>query len=96
MKKEAFEEISQLITAFQQNLQEYLPAFETEINTIISEKSQDKNQIENTLETLLCLTAHGVGDPLFIQLLDYYKTVDAEDADFYWDEYDGENDDIVR
>ena len=70
MKKEAFEEISQLITAFQQNLQEYLPAFEPEINTIISEKSQDKNQIENTLETLLSLTAHGVADHLFIQLLD--------------------------
>ena len=88
MKKEAFEEISQLITAFQQNLQEYLPAFETEINTIISEKSQDKNQIENTLETLLSLTAHGVADHLFIQLLDYYKTVDAVGAEFYWDEYD--------
>lgn len=90
MKKEALEEISQLITAFQQNLQSYLPALETEINTIISEKSQNKNQIENTLETLLSLTTNGVADQLFIQLLDYYKTVDAEGAEFYWEEYDGE------
>ena len=90
MKKEAFEEISQLITTFQQNLQSYLPALETEINTVISEKSQNKNQIENTLETLLSLTTNGVADQLFIQLLDYYKTVDAEGAEFYWEEYDGE------
>lgn len=90
MKNEAFEEISQLITAFQQNLQEYLPALETEIHTIIRERLQDKSQIENTLDTLLSLTAHGVADHLFIQLLDYYKTVDAEGAEFYWNEYDGE------
>ena len=57
---------------------------------MISEKSQDKNQIENTLETLLSLTTNGVADQLFIQLLDYYKTVDAEGAEFYWEEYDGE------
>ena len=72
-------------------MQSYLPGLETEVKTIISEKLQDKNQIENTLETLLSLTAHGVADHFFIQLLEYYKMVDAEGAEFYWDEYDGDD-----
>lgn len=92
MKNETLAEISQLITAFQKNLLSYLPALESEIKTIISEKSQDKSKIENTLDTLLSLTAHGVADQLFIQLLNYYKTIDAQGAEFYWKQYDKEED----
>ena len=91
MKKEAFKEIVQLITVFQKNLQSCLPALESEIKSIIQEKSQDRNHIENTLDTLLSLTYHGVADNLFIELLDYYKTVDTKGAEFYWEEYDGKN-----
>ena len=89
--KEAFKEIVQLITAFQKNLQSYLPALDSEIKSIIQEKSQDRNHIENTLDTLLSLTYHGVADNLFIELVDYYKTVDAKGAEFYWEEYDGKD-----
>jgi hypothetical protein len=31
---------------------------------------------------------HGMGDKLFVRLLEYYKTVDPEGAMFYWNEYD--------
>ena len=40
------------------------------------------------LDTILSLTYFGVGDDLYIKLLEYYKTVDAEGAAFYWNEYD--------
>lgn len=55
-------------------------------------KSAESNIIEHQLDTLLSLTIHGVGDTLFIQLLEYYKTIDAEGAVFYWNEYDKEED----
>lgn len=29
-----------------------------------------------------------VGKHLFVKLLEYYKTIDAEGAAFYWNEYD--------
>jgi len=32
----------------------------------------------------------GVGKELFVKLLDYYKTIDAEGAAFYWEEFDKE------
>jgi uncharacterized protein YlxW (UPF0749 family) len=82
------DDIAVLIKAFQQNLQQHIPALEQEVQQLIAGKSKDKNSIENTLDTLLSLMDFGVGDGLYIQLLEYYKTVDAEGADFYWNEYD--------
>ncbi len=40
------------------------------------------------LDTILSLTDLGIGNDLFIKLLEYYKTIDAEGAIFYWNEYD--------
>jgi hypothetical protein len=65
-----------------------LPALECEINAIITNKVQNKNTIDYNLYVLICLTDMGVGNELFIKLLDYYKTIDAEGASFYWEEYD--------
>jgi len=90
MENDLFNDIKQSIMAFQQTLQEHLPALEAEVNYLIKSKSQDKNTIEYTLDTLLSLTDMGVGKELFIKLLEYYKTIDAEGAIYYWNEYDKE------
>jgi hypothetical protein len=88
MAKDLFNDIKQTIIEFQNSLKQHLPALEAEINYLIQSKNLDKNTIENTLDTLLSITDMGVGKDLFIRLLEYYKTVDAEGAMFYWNEYD--------
>jgi len=81
-------EISKIIKGFHAQLAVHLPALELEINQIIKKKKTNANLIENYLDTLLSLCQHGIGDTLYIKLLEYYKTVDAEGARFYWEEYD--------
>jgi hypothetical protein len=91
MEKDLFRDIKKTIEAFQESLQRHLPALEAEINDLINSGSKDKNTIENTLDTLLSLTDMGVGKKLFIRLLEYYKTIDADGALFYWNEYDNDD-----
>nr|WP_315200645.1 hypothetical protein [uncultured Flavobacterium sp.] len=81
-------DIKALIDNFNAALEQHLPALEKEVNQIISEKCTNNNTIEHLLDSVLSLTMHGVGDALFIKLVDYYKTVDPEGALFYWNEYD--------
>lgn len=91
MEKNLFDDIKNTIEAFQQSLQQHLPALEAEINHLIVSKNTNKNTIENTLDTLLSLTQMGIGNELFVKLLEYYKTVDVEGAAFYWNEYDNDD-----
>ena len=86
--KQLTDDIISVIKSFQDGLKQYLPALEQEALQLINTKSTDKNTIENILDTILSLTGFGVGDDLYIKLLEYYKTVDAEGAIFYWNEYD--------
>jgi len=88
MGKDLFQDIKKTIEAFQESLKGHLPVLEAEINDLIHSGNKDKNTIENTLDTLLSLTDMGVGKELFIRLLEYYKTIDADGASFYWNEYD--------
>ncbi len=88
MGKDLFQDIKKTIEAFQESLQGHLPALEADINDLIHSRNKDKNTIEKTLDTLLSITDMGVGKELFIRLLEYYKTIDAEGASFYWNEYD--------
>ncbi|MEN0051206.1 MAG: hypothetical protein AAF806_29345 [Bacteroidota bacterium] len=81
-------EISNLIRSFQEQMEAFLPDLELEVQQIIEQKNKNTNEIENYLDTLLSLCQHGVGDKLYIRLLEYYKTIDAEGARFYWEEYD--------
>ena len=85
-------QLKEIIQTFQQSLQSHLPALECEINAIITNKVQNKNTIEYNLDVLISLIDMGVGNELFIKLLDYYKTIDAEGASFYWEEYDKKED----
>lgn len=90
MEHDLFQNIKQAIETFQDSLKEHLPTLEAEINNLIQSGNQDKNTIENTLDTLLSLTDMGIGDDLFIKFLEYYKTIDKAGAVFYWNEYDKE------
>lgn len=85
-------EIVHLIKSFNASLKKHLPALTLEVQSLIDKKSTDKNTIENTLDTLLSLTMHGFADDIFIKLLEYYKTVNADGALFYWNEYDCDKD----
>lgn len=80
--------ITDLFQGFREKLEAQLPALESEINQIITEKNTNSREIENYLDTLLSLVRHGIGNRLYVRLLDYYKTVDSEGAKFYWEEYE--------
>jgi len=86
--KKLVSEISNLLKGFHLQLETYLPALEFEINVIIGEKETNSSKIENYLDTLLDLSNYGMGNALFIKLLEYYKTVNEAGARFYWEEYD--------
>lgn len=83
-------DIKSAIDTFHKSLAMHVPALQQEVNNIIAQKSTDQNNIEHHLDTLLSLTAHGIGDKLYVQLLEYYKTINPEAADYYWGEYDKE------
>lgn len=88
MDKQFLNDIGNLLQAFNEQLKTQMPLLESEINEIISTGNTDANTIEHSLDTLSSLTMHGIGDSMFIKLLDYYKTIDVEGAMFYWNEYD--------
>ena len=90
MENDNFNNIKKTIEEFQHSLQMHLPALEAEVDALIKNKVQDKNAIEYILDTLLSLTDIGVGQDLFVKLLEYYKTIDTEGAMFYWTEFDKE------
>ena len=90
---ESFKDIVQLIRSFQDSLQAQMPALESEIDELINTQNQDESTIENILDVLLSLTMNGIGDKLFIKLLDYYKTINSKGADFYWNEYEMQDED---
>jgi hypothetical protein len=73
-----------------QSLAVHIPALQQEVNNIIAQKSTNQNNIEHHLDTLLPITAHGIGDKLYVQLLEYYKTINHMAADYYCGEYDKE------
>lgn len=81
-------DIKTLISGFKASMEVHLPPLEAEVNRLITTKSKDAKAIEQLLDTLLSLSMMGVGEDIFIKLIDYYKTVDPEGAAFYWNEYD--------
>lgn len=76
-----------LLKGFRQQMEEYLPAIEVEIDRIIDEKVENTREIEYLFDSLLPLCQHDIGNSLYKKLLEYYKTIDEEGAKFYWEEY---------
>jgi hypothetical protein len=83
--------IGQAILSFQASMARHLPFLEQEVNTLIAQKSKDEKAIETLLDTLVSLTSAGIAVPLFIRLLEYYKTVNAAHAADYWDIFEEMN-----
>lgn len=65
-----------------------MPLFEAEVNALIAREEKEISEIEKHLNPLIKLTDMGMADDIFIRLLEYYKTVDAEAAAIYWKKYD--------
>jgi hypothetical protein len=86
-------DIGNAIREFQKIMAAQMPALEAEVDGIIKRKSKDEKEIGYALDTLLSLQDMGIGQDLFIRLLEYYKTFDAEAAADYWRYFDEKNDD---
>lgn len=76
------------ILSLQNLAKSQLPILEPELNFLISTHSQDGHRIEHLLDNFLDFMLLGVGEAQFIQLLEYYKTVDQEGAADYWRYYE--------
>jgi hypothetical protein len=86
-------DIGNAIPEFKKIMEAQMPALEAEVNGIIKRNSKDEREIGYALDTLLSLQDMGIGQDLFIRLLEYYKTFDAEAAADYWRYFD-EKDDV--
>lgn len=91
MEKELANELANVIKSFLEDLKQHLPVLEREVKQLIKNKESNTNTVGRCLDTLLSLTMHGIGDGLFFKLLEYYKTLDTEGADFYLEEYRKQN-----
>ena len=87
--EDSHDNIINLITAFNSSIAAHLPALEKEVDAIIGSHSKDEKIIERMIDCLFDLAVYmGIGEKLFLRLLDYYKTVNPEAADWYWQEYE--------
>jgi hypothetical protein len=86
--KDLVDQIMPQILSLKKLAKSQLPALQAELNFLIDTHSQDGNRIENLLDNFLNFMMLGVGEAQFIQLLEYYKTVDQEGAADYWRYYE--------
>jgi hypothetical protein len=86
--KEFVDQIIPQILSLQNLAKSQLPALQGELNFLISTHSQDGHQVEHLLDNFLDFMLLGVEEAQFIQLLEYYKTVDQEGAADYWRYYE--------
>jgi hypothetical protein len=86
--KDLVDQIMPQILSLQNLSKSQLPALQAELNFLIDTHSQDENRIEHLLDNFLNFMLLGVGEAQFIQLLEYYKTVDQEGAADYWRYYE--------
>lgn len=59
-----------------------------EVEYILNEPIVDHRRIEAVLDDLLQFHTNQEAAALFIRLLEYYKTLDADGAGFYWTQYE--------
>ena len=81
------EELAKLIRQSSRSLEAYLPSLQKELDDIIDQKNTDTKAVERLLDSLSSLLYAGMGYQLYLRLLEYYKTIDKEGADFYWTLY---------
>lgn len=88
MEDDVLQEITGIINSFNEYLAKQMPLLEDEIERLTLSRNTENKTIEGYLDTMLSLKIHGVGDALFVRLLEYYKTIYIDGAKFYWNEYD--------
>ena len=86
--KELVDQIIPRILSLQNQAKSQLPTLEAELSYLIDTYSQDNHRIELLLDNFLNFMLLGVGEAQFIQLLEYYKTVNPEGAANYWCYYE--------
>ena len=82
------DDLAKMIKQSHENLEAYLLPLEKAIDDIIAQKSSDISAIEHLLDTVSSLMYAGIGHQVYLKLLEYYKTVDRDGADFYWKLYE--------
>lgn len=82
------DDLAKMIKQSHENLEAYLLFLEKAIDDIIAQKSSDVGAIEHLLDTVSSLMYAGIGHQLYLKLLEHYKTVDRDGADFYWKLYE--------
>ena len=60
------------------------------VRTIIDNNCKDPNQIEWNFDALIPHLSNVVISGLYVELLEYYKVIDAEGAAYYWEIYDND------
>ena len=86
-KGDSIDEIARLIKSFHEKMAKLLPGLEAEVDQLIHSQSKNEQLIEQHLDTLLSLTQAGMGEKLFIKLLEYAKTVNPDISADYWRYY---------
>ncbi|MBK8568305.1 MAG: hypothetical protein IPN76_34610 [Saprospiraceae bacterium] len=86
--EELAKNIAALLRQAQSETQKQLTAIEAVVFNIIKTNNTDTWIIEQALDSLLDMQFIGLGKETFLQLLEYYKTLDREAAKEYWDIFD--------
>ena len=82
------EKLAKLIRQTNKSLEACLPTFQKEVDSIINQKRTDTKEIEHLLDSLSSMLYADIGHQLYLKLLEYYKTIDKNGANFYWDMYE--------
>jgi hypothetical protein len=82
------EELSVLIGQAREGLEASMLLLQDEADNIIIQKCRDISQIEHLLDNVSSLLYASIGHQLYLRLLEYYKPIDSEGANFYWNLYE--------
>jgi hypothetical protein len=81
------DKIVQIFDSFNDSIKAQLPAIESEVDDLIKSKTKDINKIELHLNYLESIVELGIGNDIFVKLYTYLKSIDAETAEDYWNDY---------
>ena len=87
MSEKFKDKIVQIFDSFNDSIKAQLPAIDSEVDDLIKSKTKDTNKIELHLNYLESIVEHGIGNDIFVKLNNYLKSIDAETAYDYWNDY---------
>ena len=81
-------QISNSIEQLQALFQAQLPTLELAVNDLIKSNTKDEEEIYRLMDVLLDFQFVGIGEDVFLKLLEYCKTVNQEAAADYKEIYE--------